>query len=341
MKVFTSQQAVAFHMALHLPIPLLVKFRCVQFFGSIIRDNCFWRRRLEVITGKEVPERFVLPSCYSVCKYIEESKPEELLYSDDANEVRYVLYLNKFGVVNIDPSKSYRQIRSCSFPLDRATYFDNEPVVRALLEDPRTNPFASHWAIFNSVDDKQSSPINILQMLLSTNHEDPSDWCIRIGFQGIVQQQHSLEKALLFLNDTRFNPNDIAVFTLVKYEHIIDIMAIYLENSKLDRHIIRELFKYSVLLGNIPLAEIVLQNDKKAGQRFINKELCYDLLKYESGLIHEKLVVYLLEKFREYNFFLDVDECNLLIANVNTSEPEREEQAENIRRILCEYRDQI
>jgi hypothetical protein len=86
----------------------LVTLRNIQLVKNIICDNSFWKKRTEMTLGVDIPENYVLSSWYNVYKFIENGKPEELLYSDDPDIVRFVQCLDRLGIAKADHSKGYQ-----------------------------------------------------------------------------------------------------------------------------------------------------------------------------------------------------------------------------------------
>lgn len=293
---------IAFNVCLNSPINVLIMLRNQEGIKHVIKDNGFWKARLERIVGTKLD--FPLSNWYTACKYVEEGNARELLYSSDIHEVKLVLYLNRIGAVEADPVSYICGAKVNGYPLDYATINNDEEIVEALLLEG-ANPYTQYsWAISYSID-YGSEPYSILKMFLSIEDVDAYSK-IQSTLRQLSLRNPNTSAFGLLLDDRRSNPSGIYIDEMYCYGHASnETIRTYLDCPRISRNYsISRLFYVTSLHDNPDLGEIALEYDRKNGIRIIDRRVYISTLAVSARRRHDKALIFLLAQFREEGFML-------------------------------------
>jgi hypothetical protein len=326
MKSFTSSNEIGFSIAVHMPLETLFALRDTPVIKDVIKDNNFWKKRIEAHYGIELPSDIIVSSWYSVYTHIKNNTPEELLYFSESDVIRFIFYLNKLGVTEIDPSRRFHiSSIASSTPLDKASHDCNEEVVRVLLQDPRVSPYSRYsWAFSNVVTYcGERIAINILKLFLDINDKD---YYHRIdeGLSQVFRSHVSTEVMKLLLYDHRSNPSKVNIETIAI--HSLDKVRLLLNNDRIDKIFsIKRLFFISGIYDQSKFANLALEYDKKERIKLIDHEIYFATIKLACKNGYINTVIYLLQGVSSGRFILTKEEYDeLIIAAGDTPKYEKQ-----------------
>jgi hypothetical protein len=314
MQSFTASSEIGFSIALYIPLETLIMLRDTPVIKDVIKDNNFWRKRIEAQYGIELSIDMIAKSWYSVYIHIENNTPEELLYFSEPDVIRLVFYLNKLGIINVDPSRGYHKFSiSSSTPLDKASRDCNEEVIRVFLQDPRVSPYSQYsWAFSNVVTYCGGQrAINILKLFLDIDDEDYYHK-INAGLFEIFRSHVSTEITKLLLDDPRSNPNKLNIEKIAISS--LDKARLLLNDDRIDKiYSIGRLFFISGIYDQPEFAKLALEYDRKERVKIINHKIYFETIKVacEKGYINT--VLYLLQGVSSGRFILSQEEYDELI----------------------------